>query len=75
MQQQVKRIYKNMALLAPDLLSYIVASRVDGRPRFFGAFHALTVDDGGCGTCFPCLFAAFRVRLVMDALQRAVAAP
>ena len=37
-QQQAKRIYKNMPLLALDLLSRIVAIRVDRGPPFSALF-------------------------------------
>jgi hypothetical protein len=33
-QQQAERIYENVALLALDLLSRIVAMRIDARPPF-----------------------------------------
>jgi hypothetical protein len=46
------------------------------RAPFFGAFHALTIDDagGGAGVSF-CLLAAFHVECVMNAIQHAVALP
>jgi hypothetical protein len=37
-QQQAERIYENMALLALDLLSRIVAMRIDARPPFSALF-------------------------------------
>src|SRR6516164_2420322 len=65
-----------MPLLALDLLSRIVACRINLRPPFFRALHALTIDDRGCWTCFAsCFLAAFHVKLVMDALKRALVAP
>jgi len=46
------------------------------RPPFFGALHALTVDDGGGGASFSFrLLAAFHVERVMDTIQHAVALP
>ena len=46
------------------------------RAPFFGAFHALTIDDagGGAGVSFR-LLAAFHVQCVMNAIQHAVALP
>jgi hypothetical protein len=43
---------------------------------FFGAFHALAIDDGGGGTglSFDSL-PTFRIKRVVDAIQRAVVAP
>jgi len=38
LQQKTKRIYKNMPLLALDLLSCIVAIRVDRGPPFSALF-------------------------------------
>ena len=38
MQQQAQRVYKNVALLAFDLLSRIVTGRVDARPPFSALF-------------------------------------
>src|ERR1700674_247155 len=45
-------------------------------PPFFGALHALSVDDAssGAGLSFR-LLAAFDVQCVMDPIQRAVANP
>ena len=37
-QQQAERIYKNVALLALDLLSCIVAMRIDAGPPFSALF-------------------------------------
>ncbi len=42
----------------------------------FGAFHALAVDDAGCGTGFaPPFFTTLDVQLMIDAVQRAVPVP
>jgi hypothetical protein len=46
-EQQAHRVYENVALLAPDLFARIIAMRIDAGPPFFGAFHALAIDDGG----------------------------
>lgn len=37
-QQQTERVYENMAFLALDLLSGIVAMRIDARPPFSALF-------------------------------------
>ena len=75
-QQQALRIDENMPLLALDQLARIKAVRIDARPPFFCAFHALAVDDAGGGACFAFrLFATFDVERVMDAIQRAVPVP
>src|SRR3984893_395480 len=43
---------------------------------FFGAFHALAIDDAGGGTGFPFgFFPAFDVQSIMDARQYAVVVP
>src|SRR5499427_8059259 len=43
---------------------------------FFGALHALTIDDGGGGTRFSFrLVAAFDVKRMMNAIQHAIALP
>ena len=43
---------------------------------FFGALHALTIDDAGGGAGFSFrLLAAFDVECVMNAIQRAIAVP
>src|SRR5437868_10724512 len=64
---------KNVPLLALDLLSRIVAVRINARPPFFCAFHALAVDDGGGRTGFPLRsFATLLIERVVDSLQCAV---
>src|SRR6201981_3315931 len=46
------------------------------RPPFFGALHALTIDDGGGGARFSFrLFAAFNVKRVMNAIQHPIPMP
>jgi hypothetical protein len=40
-------------LLALDQLGRIKAGRIDARPPFFGALHALAVDDAGRRTGLP----------------------
>ena len=46
------------------------------RPPFFGALHALAIDDAGGGACFSFrLLAAFDVERVMNAIEHAVAVP
>ena len=46
------------------------------RPPFFGALHALTIDDASGGASFSLrLLTAFNVERVMDAIQYAVALP
>src|SRR5882762_5939790 len=46
------------------------------RPPFFGAFHALTIDDGSARAGFALvLLAALHIKRVMDAIERAVPAP
>ena len=43
---------------------------------FFGAFHALAIDDGGGGAALAfILFAALHKEHIMDASERAVIAP
>jgi hypothetical protein len=43
---------------------------------FFGAFHALAIDDGGSWTSFPLrLFTTLLIKRVVDALQCAVIGP
>ena len=43
---------------------------------FFGAFHALAVDDAGSGARFALGFLpAFEVERMMDAIERAVPGP
>src|SRR3990172_8296162 len=65
-----------MPLLTLDFLSCIVADRINRAPPFFCAFHALTVDNGGCGAGFTTqLFAAFHIKLMMDTPQRAIPPP
>ncbi len=45
-------------------------------PPFFGALHALAIDDAGGGASFSFrLLAAFNVERMMNAIQRAVAMP
>ena len=45
-------------------------------PPFFGAFHALAIDDGGTGRGLPPgIFPAFGIKRVMNAIQRSVPAP
>src|SRR6266436_3659933 len=62
-EQQTQRIYEYMALLALDLFTRIIAMRIDAGPPFFGAFHALAIDNGGGGAGFSFrLFAACDVR-------------
>jgi len=50
-QDQAKGIDQEMALLAFDLLTRIIARRVDRDPPFFLAFHTLAVNgpSGGRG--------------------------
>jgi len=46
------------------------------RAPFFGALHALTIDDASGGASFPFrLLAAFDIECVMNAIQHAVALP
>src|SRR5580693_1836144 len=75
-QQQTQRIDENMPLLALDQLARIEPVRIDAAPPFFGALHALTIDDGGGGARFSFrLVAAFDVKRVMNAIQHAIAPP
>src|SRR6185437_7510802 len=75
MHQEALRIDEDMALLALDLLARIIARRIDAGP-FFRALDALAVDDRGGRACFaPRSLAAFAVKGVMDAVERAVPAP
>src|SRR5712671_6015254 len=76
MEQQTQRIYQYMALLALDLFARIIAMRIDASPPFFGAFHALAIDNGGGGAGFSFrLFAAYDVERVMNAIQHTIALP
>src|SRR5882672_5233275 len=46
------------------------------KPPFFGAFHALAIDNGGGGAGFSFrLFAACDVERVMNAIQHTIALP
>src|SRR5712664_3291765 len=46
------------------------------RPPFFGAFHALAIDDRGGGAGFPfLLLAAGDVERLMNAIQHTIALP
>ena len=48
--QQAYRVDKDVALLTFDLLTRIVARRIDAGPPFFRAFYTLRVDNAGRGT-------------------------
>ena len=48
-QQQAYRVDKDVALLTFDLLTRILARRIDAGP-FFRAFYTLRVDNAGRGT-------------------------
>ena len=75
-EQQAYRIDEEMPLFALDLFARIIAMRINARAAFFGAFHALTVDDSSGGTGFsPLLLAALHIKRMMDTIQRAVVAP
>jgi hypothetical protein len=74
LQQQAKRIYKNMPLLALDLLSRIEAIRVDRGPLFLRSSR-FDCRRWRLWDLLHVLLAASYVKLVMDALQRAVVAP
>jgi hypothetical protein len=76
MNQQALRIDENVPLLALDLLSRVVARRINRSPPFFSAFDALAIDDGGGGTGFPAnRFAAFYIKLMMYEIERAIPTP
>src|SRR5271169_5806078 len=50
--------------------------RIDAAPPFFGALHALAIDDGGGGARFSFrLLAAFDIEHVMNEIQHAIALP
>ena len=67
---------ENVPLLALDLLARIVPMRINARPPFYRAFHALAVDDRGGRTHFPLLsFATLFIERVVDSFQRAVIRP
>jgi hypothetical protein len=46
-------IHQDMSLLPVDLLVRIITAGIDVRAAFFGAFHALAVDDAGDWTGLP----------------------
>jgi hypothetical protein len=72
-QEQALGIDENVPLLALDQLARIKAGRIDARSPFFGALHALAVDDAGRGAGFPVRpLAALDVELVMDPIKRAI---
>ena len=61
---------------ALDLLARIVTVRINAGSPFFGAFHALAVDDGSGGTGFPLrLFATPLIKRMVDPCQCAVIGP
>src|ERR1035441_10499150 len=46
------------------------------KPPFFGAYHALAVDDGGGRACLATvMLPALHIKHMMDAIERAVVAP
>jgi hypothetical protein len=72
MREPRAKVYENMSLLTLDH-----RSRADRcRPSFFGAFHALTIDDGGgrAGLSLG-LLATLHIKGVVDILQCAVVGP
>ena len=65
-----------MSLLALDQFACIESVRINVCPPFFGALHALAIDDAGGGTGLSFrLIAAFNLERLMNAIQRAVAMP
>ena len=59
-----------------SLLARIVPVRINARPPFFCAFHALAVDDGGGRTGLPLRsFATLLVKRVVNSFQCAVIGP
>jgi len=66
MNQQALRIDENMPLLAFDLLSRVVARRINRKPPFFSALTLWLSMTAGGGTGFPAnRFAAFNIKLMM----------
>src|ERR1035437_7292672 len=75
MQQQTRGIDQNMPLVAFDLLTSVVAMRID-TAAFFSAFHALAVDHAGGWAGLPShLLPAFHVQSVMDLHQGSIVLP
>lgn len=74
-QQQAKRVDKDVTLATEHLLAR-VKHRDQANAPFYGAISALGIDDGRGRARFPaCLLAASDVKLVMDALDRAIPLP
>ena len=74
--QQTLHIDKNMPLLAFNQFAPVKADAGQSAPPFFGAFHALTIDDAGGGTGFRSAFSRHcTIERVMNAIQRAVITP
>src|SRR5208282_582022 len=75
-QQQTLRIHKQVSFLALDLLAGVVTMRIDRRPALFCAPDALAVDDRRrrARLAFG-QFAAFHVKRMVDAIERAVVIP
>ena len=75
-EQKTFGIDEDMALFAFDLLTRIIAMRVNFCPPFFRALDALAIYDGGGRTGFPLSkFETFHVECMVDSIQRAVVVP
>ena len=67
---------QEMALLAFDLLTRIIAWRVDRDPPFSALFTALAVNRPGCGRGLPAFkLTGHDIELMMDAVQGASPTP
>ena len=69
-QQQPLHIDENMPLLALDQPARVEPMRIDARPPFFSALHALAVNDAGGGAGFSFrLLAAFDLKRMMQTMS------
>ena len=75
--QQALRIDENMPLLALDLLSCVVARRINPKPPFSALLTLwLSITAGRWGLGFPAnRFAAFYIELMMYEIERAIPTP
>ena len=76
MDQQALRIDENVPLLAIDLLSRVVARRINRSPPFSALLTLWLSITGGSGTGFPAnRLAAFYIELMMYEIERAIPTP
>ena len=75
-QQHAQGVDDDMPLDAFDLLSRVIADRIDVSPAAFRALDALAVDDRGGGACFfSRQFSHLDEQSEVKSLQRAIPVP